>query len=401
MDKRKILVNATVSLVAFFALLLGAVTREGTSYFDARGEYEPYSIVLKTTKNKIGEGAFSPTTTHSGNGFASTELGNQVAFEYNQLYNPTNYWQTIKAGGYITNTQPITGMTGLTLTKSSVNASIKVSWSSTTTFSVDRQVTFDTSSPLVVTTNFNNYQPNYLKIEAIANSSIVSGKIEFSCSNSYPILSLSSSSTGLGTVSGAGTYAIGEAVTINATPKTGGQFVGWYDGEVLVSSSASYTFNMPFIDTYYQARFIPNTYTVDLTSESVEKGSVTGSGTYDYLESVTISATPELGYSFLGWYSGASQVSTQASYTFSMPYNSLSYVAKFNTISYSLTVTSEDTNKGTVTGSGTYPYKQSRSITATPKSGYSFVGWYEGDTLISSTNPYTFNMPYTNLSYIN
>ena len=292
-------------------------------------------------------------------------------------------------------------MTGLTLTKSSVNASIKVSWSSTTTFSVDRQVTFDTSSPLVVTTNFNNYQPNYLKIEAIANSSIVSGKIEFSCSNSYPILSLSSSSTGLGTVSGAGTYAIGEAVTINATPKTGGQFVGWYDGEVLVSSSASYTFNMPFIDTYYQARFIPNTYTVDLTSESVEKGSVTGSGTYDYLESVTISATPELGYSFLGWYSGASQVSTQASYTFSMPYNSLSYVAKFNTISYSLTVTSEDTNKGTVTGSGTYPYKQSRSITATPKSGYSFVGWYEGDTLISSTNPYTFNMPYTNLSYIN
>lgn len=86
MDKRKILTNATVSLVAFFALLLGAVSRGGSNIFVARGEYEPYSIVLNTTKNKIGEGAFSPTTTHSGNGFASTELGNQVAFEYNQLF---------------------------------------------------------------------------------------------------------------------------------------------------------------------------------------------------------------------------------------------------------------------------------------------------------------------------
>jgi len=356
--------------------------------------------VLETNKNKIGVGTFSPTTTYSGNGFATTELGNQVAFEYNQLYNPTNYWQTIKAGGYITNTQPITGMTGLTLTKSSVNASIKVSWSSTTTFSVDRQVTFDTSSPLVVTTNFNNYQPNYLKIEAIANSSIVSGKIEFSCSNSYPILSLNSNSTGLGTVSGAGTYAIGEEVTIVATPKTGAYFIGWFGGETLISSNASYTFNMPFADTAYSGHFAPNSYTMVASSESAAKGSVTGGGEYDYLESVTLIATPEMGYSFLGWYSGTTLVSSLATYSFSMPYNSLNYVAKFSTNNYTITLASEDTNKGTVSGAGTYPYMQSRSITATPQSGYSFVGWYEGETLISSDNPYTFTMPYNNLSYV-
>ena len=82
MDKRKILVNATVSLVAFFALLLGAVTREGTSYFDARGEYEPYSIVLNTTKNKLATGEINPAG-YSGSGVATTELGNAVAFSLN------------------------------------------------------------------------------------------------------------------------------------------------------------------------------------------------------------------------------------------------------------------------------------------------------------------------------
>jgi uncharacterized repeat protein (TIGR02543 family) len=139
---------------------------------------------------------------------------------------------------------------------------------------------------------------------------------------------------------------------------------------------------MPFENTAYVAHFAPNSYNLVLSSESLEKGSVTGGGEYDYLEEVTITATPEMGYSFLGWYNGASQVSTQSTYTFTMPYNTLNYVAKFSTNNYSIALTSEDTNKGTVTGAGTYPYKQSRTITATPKTGYSFVGWYEGETLV-------------------
>jgi len=121
MDKRKILTNATVSLVAFFALLLGAVSRGGSNVFFARGDYEPYSIVLNTTKNKLATGAINPAG-YSGSGVATTELGNAVAFDYSGLINPTSNWQTIIAGGYITNTQPITGMTGMTLTKNASSA---------------------------------------------------------------------------------------------------------------------------------------------------------------------------------------------------------------------------------------------------------------------------------------
>lgn len=400
MDKRKILVNATVSLVAFFALLLGTVSRGGGNVFFTRGDYEPYSIVLNKTKNKLATGAINPAG-YSGSGVATTELGNAVAFDYSGLINPTSNWQTIKTGGYITNTQPITGMTGMTLTKNSSSADFKIYWSNTTTFTEDKSVLFDTSSAMTVSTNFNGYLPNYIKIYANANSAIKDGVIEFSCSNNYPSLSLSTNSSTMGSTTGAGLYAVGQSVTISATANNSGSyFVGWYNGETLISTDASYTFNMPFENTAYVAHFAPNSYNLVLSSESLEKGSVTGGGEYDYLEEVTITASPEMGYSFLGWYNGASQVSTQSTYTFTMPYNALNYVAKFNTNNYSIALASEDTNKGTVTGAGTYPYQQSRTITATPKTGYSFVGWYEGETLVSSSSSYTFTMPYTNLSYV-
>ena len=253
MDKRKILTNATVSLVAFFALLLGAVSRGGSNVFFARGDYEPYSIVLNTTKNKLATGAVYPTG-YSGSGVATTELGNAVAFDYSGLINPTSNWQTIKAGGYITNTQPITGMTGMTLTKDASSLTLK---STGRTQLPLRKIIrpFDATSALTVSTSFNGYLPNYIKIYANADSAIKDGVIEFSCSNNYPSLSLSTNSSTMGSTTGAGLYAVGESVTINATANTGYYFTGWYVGETLISTSASYTFIMPEYDVIYYAEF--------------------------------------------------------------------------------------------------------------------------------------------------
>lgn len=47
-----------------------------------------------------------------------------------------------------------------------------------------------------------------------------------------------------GTVTGAGTYSYGEIVTINAVPEYGYYFGGWYNGETLVTSNESYSFNV-------------------------------------------------------------------------------------------------------------------------------------------------------------
>jgi len=61
---------------------------------------------------------------------------------------------------------------------------------------------------------------------------------------------------------------------------------------------------------------------------------------------------------------------------------------------FPLVVQSEDANKGTVSSSGGEILCGAEvSIEAYPNSGYNFQGWYSGDTLVSSENPYTFNMP--------
>ena len=54
-------------------------------------------------------------------------------------------------------------------------------------------------------------------------------------------------------------------------------------------------------------------------------------------------------------------------------------------------VSSEDTNKGTVTGSGSYPEGTTAIVTATPASSdFVFAGWYENGTLVSNSANYSF-----------
>jgi len=56
---------------------------------------------------------------------------------------------------------------------------------------------------------------------------------------------------------------------------------------------------------------------------------------------------------------------------------------------------SEDTNKGTVTGGGTYPNGSSIPITATAKPGYIFTGWTKtaGTIANASAASTTFTVP--------
>ncbi len=58
-----------------------------------------------------------------------------------------------------------------------------------------------------------------------------------------------------GKTRGSGIYTSGESVTIEALPFIGYDFIGWYDGEELVSAEEEYTFTMPSDNTTYEARF--------------------------------------------------------------------------------------------------------------------------------------------------
>ena len=140
---------------------------------------------------------------------------------------------------------------------------------------------------------------------------------------------------------------------------------------------------------------IQGEFKLTVSSEDTNKGTVSNSsGNILCNKSVTIEAYPNTGYNFAGWYSGTTQISTANPYTFNMPAEDTTYVAKFSAKSYTLTVNSENTHLGTVTGGGTIEYGASATIKATPNTGYKFVGWYDGTTAISTNATYTFDMPH-------
>jgi hypothetical protein len=68
-------------------------------------------------------------------------------------------------------------------------------------------------------------------------------------------LSVTASPATYGAVSGAGTFTEGSSVIVNATPNGSHSFVNWTQNGKVVSTSASYMFNMPSANATLTARF--------------------------------------------------------------------------------------------------------------------------------------------------
>ena len=118
---------------------------------------------------------------------------------------------------------------------------------------------------------------------------------------------------GSGSVSGDGNYMPGTTVTVKAVPEKDMKFAGWYNGSTLVSGSADYSFEVKEHITL-TAKFRKEAV---ITAKGTSSGSVTGSGTYPFNETVVLTATPQAGRSFDGWYdSSGKKVSGSASYSF-------------------------------------------------------------------------------------
>jgi uncharacterized repeat protein (TIGR02543 family) len=369
-----------------------------------QGAESDYSITFDKDTNKLENEAFvSASGFFSGTDYMMTGLGSKITFEYDLFGQTTTIWQQIRRGGYFTNTDPIHGMKSITLQKSNFDSSFQIYWSENATFTEANSWTFgEGSTDLTRTCDFSGYSPNYIKVEAVGTGTnyIVSGSIVFSCADQYQTLRLTQNLAAAGTVKGGGIHKIGSSVALTATPNYGYKFVGWYHGTELLSTDASYTFTMPNCIGNYdvEARFWAYPFNLVLSSQDIEKGTVTGSGSYDCGSLVTISATAEKGYTFSGWYNHGGLVSSANPYSFAMHSSDLNYVAWFSVNSYVMTLTT-DSVLGNAKGAGTYVYKGTVSLSATANSGYSFSGWYDGETLVSSANPYSFAMPYNDLSY--
>lgn len=128
------------------------------------------------------------------------------------------------------------------------------------------------------------------------------------------------------------------------------------------------------------------------TRASSEAGYTTGDGLYDSGDKVTVAAIANDGYELVRFYDKDGNVDQQngSSYTFPVTIPQ-TFKAEFAR-KYTITVSASPTAGGTVSGGGTYRSGKPCTLTATPNAGYTFDGWYEGSTKLSSNTSYSFTV---------
>ena len=189
---------------------------------------------------------------------------------------------------------------------------------------------------------------------------------------------------------------IGDATDATYTEEATTTIMNGYQYRCVVSNSAGSVTSEAATLTVNEPA--PTTYTITADVDPVEAGTVTvnGSGTSATVtagDEVTLAATANSGYRFVGWMEGDQTVSTDTTYAFQASSNR-SLTAKFEKV---YTVTVNASGGGTATADkNTAAEGESVTLTATPNSGYHFTGWTSSDGVTfanASSESTTFTMP--------
>jgi len=162
---------------------------------------------------------------------------------------------------------------------------------------------------------------------------------------------------------------------IQFNAKYGYHFTEWSDGVTDNPRTLILT-----KDTTITASFAPNKYQLELIADA-NMGAIEGEqGSFDYLSEHEITAVSNAGYLFSGWSDGAIENPRTITLT-----RDTSITALFEHNLHTVTLLCDE-NQGSIAQTGDTHHLSSCTITATPKYGYHFTQWTDGDT----NNPRTF-----------
>ncbi|MCL2682629.1 MAG: InlB B-repeat-containing protein, partial [Bacteroidales bacterium] len=170
-------------------------------------------------------------------------------------------------------------------------------------------------------------------------------------------------------------------------------FVNWteHGSGAIVSTTENFTYTVTKnVDLI--ANFKPiDRYFVNLVVNPVGAGTVPNGAYYADSTNITVTTTPNQGYTFVNWTINGTIVSVTPDYNFDVT-GDVTLVANYTLNVYTIAVSANPTAGGTVTGGGRYTYGTSVTVTATPNTGYNFVGWTENDTSVSGNASYQFTV---------
>ncbi len=339
---------------------------------DANGNFTPPTELGRVTTNTSGSITAQIPNVTAGNGYRIRVISTNYPMVGGNIQTvsiaPSTYTITVAAnpsnGGTVTGGGTYNNGQSCTVTATPNTGYTFVNWTENgTQVSTSASYTFTVSGNRSLVANFTE--------------------------NTYNVTVSANPNNG-GTASGGGTFTHGQSCTVTATANTGYTFNNWTENGSVVSSNASYTFSVSTNRTLV-ANFTINSYTITATADPSNGGTVAGTGTYTHGQNCTLTATASTGYTFTNWTENGNVVSTNASYSFAVD-GDRSLVAHFSVNSYTITATVDPSNGGTVSGSGTYTYGQSCTLTVVPSIGYTFINWTENGTQVSSQATYTFTV---------
>lgn len=204
--------------------------------------------------------------------------------------------------------------------------------------------------------------------------------------------------TGYISQSGNGVYPLGTFVTLTASPFQGYRFTGWFEDGLLLSSSNPYPIKITQKVTTIEARFEK---TEESTTPPIEisaapdnpgeepHGEVEISGIVKPGQWIEVTAIPNKGYAFEGWYlNGVFIEEAEKEYRLLVKRNTGSLIAKFKELPFDI-----DADGGNIQWTDVSRFRNNIAyLVAQNISGYQFIGWFWGETLLSKENVYNFNV---------
>ena len=213
-------------------------------------------------------------------------------------------------------------------------------------------------------------------------------------------------------VSGGGRYARHKAI-LKADVLPGYDFLGWSKNSasttyVSTENTISVGLFSNLSTTTFYANVAKSKYKLYVTKEP-DVGALQYGGlitaypidvTVEWGKTVSLNMQSINDYVFLGWYDNNGNLkSSSVSYSFTMPKNAVSLVAKLKPKRKDVTVKAETGGKVSVDGGedtgetvASFTNDTSHTLKATADSDYKFDGWYdEADKKVSDAETYTFN----------
>lgn len=203
--------------------------------------------------------------------------------------------------------------------------------------------------------------------------------------------------TGSGEVTGAGRYKRGSLITIVASPASGSGFVGWYEGDALISNEQVYRIEVKK-NTNLKAIFNGSSTKVKVSVRvnPAGKATISGEGMYSINTQATLQCVPVTGYGFDYWEIDGVRYTINP-LTFGVT-KTTNVICKLVPPKRALTLLSSPSGIFQLSGAGAYSVNDPVTVKANLLSqDYEFAGWYRDSVipsnLVSTNATYSFNMP--------